>query len=201
VKESYHSPEFSGIIDQYEKWAVQDHIAPENSTLEQIQNIQCIDIGGFANNPYHIVESSNDLVTLTRVGEARLCEGLITIRITKRIRLEMNVIEVNYLISFSSELNASKLYFIPEINLILKSHPYKTKLIVRNESISIESTTVHQNLNSINFLDMNEQEMVHLTVTFSESCVCSITPIFSLNLTGWSSEKNYQGPLFFPNFL
>lgn len=200
VQESYHSSEFSGIIDQYEKWAFQDHIVPRNSTPEQIQNNKSIDIGGFINKPYHIIENKNDLLALKRVGEVRLPEGQVPIKIIKKIRLEKNEINVNYSITVSSRYNTLNIDFVPEINLILNSHPYKTKIIAKNEPICIESTSTHENMDSIDFLDMNEQEMVCLTVLFGESCLCTITPIFSFIVGGLGCEKKYQGTSIFPQF-
>ena len=196
-KEAYHSHKNVQVIeDRFLKWMFQDHFIPTNTDLEGYVNDTYNDVGNFAGQVYDICVLENS-VKLQRVGFIILNNQKIKLTIVKTFSLNKSIIIIDYLLKFEKTLEIENLSFSPEINLICSSYPYKTWLRCNNQKYELNGLYKF-NCDLIEFMDLNEMEMVTMKIIFSESLDCITYPINTTLLSEHGFEEQYQGSSLFP---
>lgn len=188
-EEAYHNTTI--VTDKYVRRTFRDIFLfsiPEN------KDITLMDQGNFADNEYtyEIIENGVKLYCIGTIDGYRQ-----NIKLEKTYLINENKLVIKYLVE--TEELIENIYFAPQLNLTLNSHPHKTRFcmdgIEHNEFID---TGFQQACSGIELIDEYENSKVKITVP--TKTVVHSYPVKTLSYTNIGEEEQYQATCINPIF-
>ena len=119
-------------------------------------------------------------------------------KISKNYSLTSSKLIIEYRIEIKELEKKIDLYFLPEMNFIGASYPYKTNGFMNGEKFVLNELLVKENCSSFEIRDENEIEMVSIIIHLPPKVACITFPLTSYPKSELGIEEQYQGTAILP---
>ncbi|MCE7733922.1 MAG: DUF1926 domain-containing protein [Candidatus Heimdallarchaeota archaeon] len=193
-EEAYHKDNFP--VDRWIRRSFRDHFLIDTG-FKNISNDRFEELGSFVDGNYSYKINENTL-TLSFEGTIKLENNKFNAMITKTISMDANKLIVEYDI-IGDKLDKD-IFFSPELNFTLNSHPYMTSCVLSNENeledIKYIDHGFELRVDQIKFIDNHERTMLKLSLPGTEKTVSY--PVITFSYTNEGNEEQFQASCVMP---
>ncbi|MCY3413217.1 MAG: DUF1926 domain-containing protein [Candidatus Heimdallarchaeota archaeon] len=192
-EESYHNKDVT--TDRWIRRSLRDHFFIDTG-FDALMRDKSIELGNFVDLPYtYTIEYDN--IDLGAEGVITLDNKEYKTWIQKVIRIIPNGLRVSYKIN--GDTLPKEVFFVPEFNLSLNSHPYMTECRTDSDlGQQLINEGFEQSISTISLLDRFEGSSITLQYQHAEKTISY--PIKTVSQTNVGREEEYQGTCILPIF-